>query len=339
MADPGLSGLGPRDRRRALRNRAARQRFRDTHPLATLTDREIHQQATGDVRATSMPLVREINQRARAGEANIAGIAGALAQAQGGYGSRIGAIYGNAEQALGQLDEAQRRALGNANGGSSNSTIKEPNTLADELRARTAQAGLGQQGEDLAAALQASTQGAAGAGFARGGAERAALISNRAAEEGFGAKLPELARLAGIQGVQQRGAQRQQELNDLEAKIPSSIAEAIAQERNRNFQKASAQLAYQGNIFSQEQQTGRTAMQQAGANSRTRAQQAGANRRARAANAERARHNRNMEAAGRSEHNRKVKERLERQRHNRAMEKISKGKGLSKKSGGNSGRP
>lgn len=287
------------------------------NPLAYQRPKALRKQARRDVRSVTMPLIRQTNREAASGARNIAGIASELARQMGGYQGRLADIYSRAGASLGALDQSQRASLGTI--GSPGPLTGGGNTLADQLRSQLALSG---QGGGQADQLQAMTQGAAGAGYARGSAELGALAQRQAAAEEWAAKLPELTRLSGAQAVQERAARAQQDISRVNASIPEQVQRLIEAGRSRNMQSALANLAYQGDVMAEQ-----------GRNAREAAAERGRNRRARATAAETARHNRNMEAADQASENRQEKIRRETARHNRAMEKISKGKGLSKKPG------
>lgn len=283
------------------------------NPLAYQRPKALRKQARRDVRATSLPLVRQINREAAAGSRNITGIASQLASQMGGYQQRLGDIYGRARSSLEGYQQQGQQQLGAA-GSAIGADLAKALALS------------GNQGGGFQADLARVT-----GGFQeRGSAELGALAQRQAAAEEFGAKLPELTRLSGMQATQERAARAQQDISRVNASIPEQVQRLIESGRARNMQIGLANLAYQGDIFGEQQQTERTRLQQRGQNQRA-ARTASINERKAA---ETARHNRNMEAADRASENRQEKIRRETARHNRAMEKISKGKGLSKKKGG-----
>lgn len=258
-----------------------------------LTDRQLRRQARLDAQFAARAQARIINQQARAGERNAAGIAEALARAQSGYGAQMADIYGRAQHTLGDLAGAQRQALGQAGGG----------TLAEGLQKRLA---LGGQSSDLSNALAGATAGAAGAGYGGATAELGALAQRQAAAEEFGAKLPQLARLTGLQGVQDRQAQAQADLGKLRMQQAQAVTQLISQGRNRQFNEGAANLAYTGK---QQQEEGR--------NARAAAQLTIAQQKANEA----ARHNRNLERIAQQGGDTSAARAAEQRRHNKWLEK------------------
>lgn len=290
MRDPGLRGLGPKDRRRALRNRANRQRYLDAHPLAPLTEREIQRQATGDLAAQYDPLVRSINQHTRAGAQNITGIADALAKSLMGQEQTQKSVYDQARQNLSKLDQSVADRLG-----------IQATGMNSELTARLQQAGIptdSAQAQQFAAAAQSTP----GVNYASNSAEEGALNLREAAALANAAQQPGFARALGLQQLGQYRARKQQELADLNDKRLSAAGQLIQSIRGREFQKGATNLGFQGDLAGYAAAGQRTAMQQAGANARnaasnmTRAQIAAANRRAAMARAKLAEGGRNSRA-------------------------------------------
>lgn len=183
-------------------------------PLAPLSEKALRRQTTRDVQAQIAPLAALINKRALAGASNISGISQALASKLGSYAGQAQGIYSKAQTELGGVDQA--------------------------LAARLGAGGLG----------GAANAGAVNANLAKGSAERGQLISQGASAGEYASKLPGLAQLAGLQGVSERQAQAQGQLGDLTAKTPGLIAQALADARNREYQKAVARLGFQGDVYS-----------------------------------------------------------------------------------------
>jgi hypothetical protein len=276
-------------------------------PFRLLTDKQIRRRARRDIQSVLRPLSRQSAREALAGERNIAGIAASLAAAQGGYQGKLSDIYSRARTNLGALDVSQRGQLGSvAPGGAS-----ETGTLEAGLRQRLALSG---GDTNLANALQTQTQGAASAGYGIGSAEVGALAQRQAAAEEFGAKLPELARLTGLQGVQERAARQRQEQARLQAQMAQQGLSQINAERNRNFQRGAANLAYSGDVM---EERGRNARESA----KLTVQQQRAN--------EAARHNAAMESIDQTTAAGKAKADAERARHNKVKEGLDKQKAKS----------
>lgn len=224
--------------------------MRSYNPLAPMRPKALRRQVTHDILAQLAPLAAQINARTAAGGANISGIARALAASYAPFAKQESDIYSGAQQREGAIDSALADRLG----------MGSP----DALRQRLAAAG---QDTGLADKLGATVHGASGAGFARGSAEQGQLNTLSALGGEYASKLPGLARLAGLQDVNQRQAQGQQQLSDLQSKAPGLIATTLADARNRELQKAlanqsglisgqklGAQIAYQQGTLSLRQQ-------------------------------------------------------------------------------------
>jgi hypothetical protein len=123
----------------------------------------------------------------------ITGYTQSLAGALGGISPAIGAAYGQAEQQQSALDTALADRL-NASGQETAST----------LGAALAAAG---QSEHPANAVRNEALGASNAAFATGSASQSQLISQGAASQAYGAQLPGIAAMGGLQAS--RGLQAQ----------------------------------------------------------------------------------------------------------------------------------
>jgi hypothetical protein len=260
-------------------------RRRSYDPLAPTRPRALRRQVRQDVRMNTAPLIRdithEINRRARAGSQNISGITNELAQNLGALAPQEHEIYGAAKTDLGQLDTAIADRLAAA-GQHGEADLRKQASLTGIPSALV---------ESLAGGAGAAGRGASASQFTRGSAEVAALNSRGAGAEDFAAKLPGLARLSGLQGVKevQAGAQRDlsTQLDRVRAQTPSLIASSLRDARNREVNKATANLGFQSDVYGQNAATQRTQTQQSGANQRSTYSQQQQNRRNAANNAQR----------------------------------------------------
>lgn len=310
-------------------------------PLAPLAPKQLRRQVTQDVRAQTIPLAREltrqINAQAAAGAANIAGVSSQLATQLGGAQGVQRDIYERARASLGGAAAEGAGQFGTAAGG-----------LADSLRARLASAGAP---STLADSLATSLQGAQAAGAGRQGATLDELTQNQAGAESYGAKLPDLARLSGLQGIKDRQAQAQQdlakELGALNARTPGLIAQETEAARNLEYQKGVARLGFQGDVYKtqasaqQNQARIRAENQRAQLSHQDRqASIAAANKRSGQSLAERARHNgisereqatRDQASASlrRQSNRQRAQSQAETKRHHKATEKIQSKKAKS----------
>lgn len=218
------------------RNRPARVAAK-ADPLRPYSDQEIRRDVTGQVNAQINPVLAEITRsitsRAAAGQGAIRGYTDKLASELGSYQESAGNIYGAAQRAQAAADAALAQRLSGQGG-----------ALADQLSQRFSSAGGG--GGDPGVARQTG-EGASGALYATGSAALADLISRGAGEQAYAAKLPGLAKLAGIQGVRdlQLGAQRDlaDETGRVRQQVPGIVAELTRAAQGDELTKTVARLA------------------------------------------------------------------------------------------------
>lgn len=266
-----------------------RRHPRPYDPLAPLRPRQVRRQVRQDVLANTRPIARMIGARATSGAQNISGIANELAQHLGALAPQERAIYGAAKSDLGGLDTAIADRLAAA-GQTGEADLRKQASLTGVPSALV---------ESLAGGAGAAGAGAAASGFTRGSAEVAALNSRGAGAEDYAARMPGLARLSGLQGVRDVQAHSQRDLADLASRTPSLITSALNSARNREVNKATAGLTYQGNVYGTNT---RASTSRYGANTRagsTQDQIHAANARAAATLAERQRHDQRQEQIAR----------------------------------------
>ena len=285
-------------------------------PLAPLPEPVLQRRVRRNINAQTNPVIRQIEARARSGAQNISGISEALAGRLSGGQAATADIYQRARDSLGATDRALQSGLTTQGSG-----------IADALGKRVASAG----GDPaILAALQAASAGAVGAQGVRGSAELGQLTLKQAAGEQYAQQMPGFARLSGLQGIRDLQARKSQQLGDVAARVPGSVAQALSSARRQEYEKAVAARGF-GVDYERIAQQDRATSQRASTASQA---EAGRNARAAATNAETERHNRNAEAISKRGGNTTAASAREARRHNRAMEKISKGKGLSQKKGG-----
>lgn len=217
------------------RNRPARI-AQNADPLRPLSPPEIRRDVTGQVNAQINPVLAEITRsitsRANAGQNAIRGYTDRLASELGSYQESAGNIYGAAQRAQAAADAALAQRLSGQGG-----------QLAEQLAQRFSSAG---GGGDPGVARQTG-EGASGALYATGSAALSDLISRGAGEQAYAAKLPGLAKLAGVQGVRdlQLGAQRDlaDETGRVRQQVPGMISELLRSARGDEIDKQVARLA------------------------------------------------------------------------------------------------
>jgi hypothetical protein len=194
----------------------------------------VEQQASRDVSRAYEPqiaaLTDSIMARAKAGMGAIQGYGSQLAQALSGGSQAMGDIYGAAQQKQAAADAA-------LTGGLRTSTNTEADALATRLGAIGGPTTHADQGRDTG-------MGAAGALAGMGSASLSQLISEGAGQQAYARKLPDIARLSGLQSARELELSSTRDLADrtgeIRARIPGAVIERQQQIR--------------GNIDSREQQ-------------------------------------------------------------------------------------
>lgn len=147
----------------------------------------IGSQANNELEGMVSPLLQGYNQQLASGTQAINQYTGQLSTQLGNIGTQIGGIYNQAEQQQSALDTAIQAELA-GNGGQ---------------QAAALQTALQNAGQDTAPAAQAAANatGAAGAQYAEGSASLASLFGQGAAAQAYGATLPGIAKLSGLQAL------------------------------------------------------------------------------------------------------------------------------------------
>jgi hypothetical protein len=179
-----------------------------TDPFAPLSDAELRARAASEAQGALGPLLAQIQQaieaRSRSGMAAIGGLTNELGGLWRGVAPATQGIYGEAQKSGSQINDALANRLGQFGQG-----------LQGEMAGKAALQGApaGPAGEISQGAAQTAL-GAANAGFARGSAGLEMLNTQGAAAGAYGAKLPGIAGLTGIQSGRQLQAQLNQTLAD-----------------------------------------------------------------------------------------------------------------------------
>lgn len=173
--------------------------------------------ARRDVNAIIRPLIaeiqRSIDSRTKAGAGAITGYTSALAQALAPYQERTADIYGRAQQAQAASDAALTSGLRTGS-----------NQAADELAGRLAAL---PGAEAHAETARDTGQGAAGALAGTGSASLSELIASGAAAEAYADKLPEFARLGGLDAIRDLTLQSRSQLADELGGIRSQVPQLV----------------------------------------------------------------------------------------------------------------
>lgn len=209
----------------------------------------IGKQANSELEGMVSPLLQGYNQQLTAGTQAINQYTGQLATQLGNIGTQIGGIYNQAEQQQSALDTAIQAELA-GNGGQ---------------QAAALQTALQNAGQSTAPAAQeaASATGIAGAQYAEGSASLASLLGQGAAAQAYGATLPGIARLSGLQALGSLqgsiGTAEQKAIDTAEGKYPTLVNQltnqalgaqknAISQQKNQT----AAQLAREADAIRQQ---------------------------------------------------------------------------------------
>ena len=209
----------------------------------------IGNQANSEVAGMVNPLLQGYNQQLTSGTQAINQYTGQLSTQLGNIGTQIGGIYNQAEQQQGALDTAIQAELA-GNGGQ---------------QAAALQTALQNAGQDTSPAAQAAANatGSAGAQYAEGSAGLASLLGQGAAAQAYGATLPGIAKLSGLQALGSLqgtiGTAETKAIDTAEAKYPTLVNQlttqavntqknAIAQQKNQ----VSASLAKEADAIRQQ---------------------------------------------------------------------------------------
>jgi hypothetical protein len=332
-ASDGWSVYRPPKRHAPTRPRPVKPvRQRVVDPFAATSDAQLQARAQALAQAQTGPLLQQLQQaieaRSRSGSAAI-----------GGYTQQLGNLFSQvAPQTAGIYNEAIKQQSG-TNTALANRLGSFGQGLAGEVGNKLAYAG--PSGQSVASNTGVVGQGAANAGFAKGAAETGMLNAHSAAAQAYGAKLPGIAGLTGLQSVKQLQAQLSQEFADKAGQIT-----AHAQDIFSNIYQHELDMEWQKTLA---RQSGQFKSAQAVADAKYKAQlvayknatlawrraQAAADRKLRAqSQAETARHHTATEAAA----NRAAAERARADRAREAQQRRNE-TGRNKRSGSKGKRP
>lgn len=177
-------------------------------PFAPLTDAELQARAAAQAAGTYGPqaaaIQAAIEARSRAGMSAIGGLTNQLGGLWQGVAPQTGQIYGQARADQGRVNTELANRLGSFGQGLQSE-------LEGKLALQNAPANVTQE---IAGGAGQTAQGVANANFASGSAGLEALLAQQAAAQAYGAKLPGIAGLSGLQAGRQLEAQLNQSLAD-----------------------------------------------------------------------------------------------------------------------------
>lgn len=204
------------------------------------TDDQLGATAQGMIDPLVQALTDSVNRRATAGAGSIRGYTNQVANDLGQYAGSAKDIFGRAEADTAASNNALADRL--AGGGAQLAA-----GLADRLK------GIGNGADPAVAGIAQGVaqtgQGSGNAVYATGNAALENLFGRGAAAEDYAAKLPEYARL---EGIQRAGTLQQQAQNDIAqgaSDIRGKLPELIASLRSANDQKATNLAGAQTDLF------------------------------------------------------------------------------------------
>jgi hypothetical protein len=216
----------------------ARPQAKIPDPLAPLSDAAISADASRVVNAQTKPILDQLKQlfanRSSDATKSISGLTQSLAGALSGYADSARRTYGDAQHDQSLVNAALSSEL---HGGGAQ--------VANDLTGKLSAANLDPAFvKTLADAANATGAGSAGASYAIGSAELSKLIGEGAHAADFGAKLPGIAALTGLQSGKEFQSQLNRDLqtqtSDVTSKIPAAVAQLIADAKAREVSKAVA---------------------------------------------------------------------------------------------------
>ena len=196
------------------------------------------QQAGRDVRGVVQPVIAgiqaDVDRQLRSGTGAIRGYTSELVKALTPAAQNLGAIYDQAQQRQAAVDAA-------LSGGLTRQTNQDADALAGRLEA------IGPTGQ--ADQARQMGMGAAGALQGLGSAGVSQLIGEGAAASAYGAKLPEIARLGGLQSANmlQLAGQREtaDRIGEVRARVPEMVLARTDQFRQNQAEREKLRLSQQ----------------------------------------------------------------------------------------------
>lgn len=186
------------------------------------------------------PVVKQVtdllNARINAEQNAVTGYSGELARLFGLYSGTAGKAFDSGIASTAAVNDALANRLAGV-------TTAAGNDLAAKLAAINADPGTAAR---ISSDLAAAGKGAGNAGFALGSADLSTMLGRKANAQEYGAKLPGLAGLYGLndtRAVQQRGTQDlASALTDIQGNAPSLVSSLLSQIQNYRSQQAQLQF-------------------------------------------------------------------------------------------------
>lgn len=205
-------------------------------PFAPQSEDQSRARAAALMQSQLGPLMAQIQQaieaRSRSGQQAIQGYTGELGHLWQGVPAATGKAYDTARASQSGINEALANRLGSFG-----------KDLGSEIQGKIGYAPAAVQ-QQVAGGAQQTAQGVANANFAKGSAGIEALNAQGAAAQAYGAALPGIAGLTGLQSSKQLQGQLNSELarqlGDARSQSQTSLASLYERERDRELQKAVA---------------------------------------------------------------------------------------------------
>lgn len=204
-------------------------------PFSPLTDAQLNERASASVRSQLDPIIAQIRAgieaRSRFGQAAIGGLTNSLGGLLSSAGPQSQGIYDRARATEAQASSGLAAALGQFGTNLSGEQ-------GAKLALQGAPAGLT---ADITGGTQQTATGAANANLASATAEQQMLNTQGAAAGAYGAKLPGIAALTGIQHSRdlesQLSGDLSKQLADIESQAPGLISSVLQHLRDNEIQK------------------------------------------------------------------------------------------------------
>lgn len=210
----------------------------ETEDQTRLRARQLVEQELGPI---LQQIQAAIEARSKSGQAAIQGYTGELGHLWSGIAPATGQYYDTARGQQSQVNSEVANRLGSV-GQALGSEIGNKISYAPEAVQK-----------DIAGGAATTAQGVANANFTKGSAGLEALIAEGAAAKAYGAQMPGIAGLTGLQSSKQLQAQLNsdlaKQLGDARSQAEGSYSSIYERERDRELQKA---IASQSGLQNQE---------------------------------------------------------------------------------------
>jgi hypothetical protein len=189
-------------------------------PFAPTSDAELQARAQSMANSQTSPLLQQLQQAIEARSQS-------GSNAIGGYTKELGSLFSNvAPQTAGIYNQAIQ-----AQSGTNQQLADRLGSFGQGLQGEVGNklGFAGAVGQQIAGQAGQTAQGAANAGFAKGAAETSMLNTHSAAAQAYGAQLPGIAGLTGLQNIKHLQQQLSQEFTDKAGQISTHAQDLFSQ--------------------------------------------------------------------------------------------------------------